>query len=129
MLRAAPASSIRSAETGMWQAVLGHLRRSGGCKAARPARCSAVLALCALSGLSVQTSYACAQPTVWSVASAFDLAARNLLPAGYPQPAAAARVPIVPATLLKAVGWVESGWRQFDRTGRPLVSGDFGYGV
>jgi len=31
--------------------------------------------------------------------------------------------------LLKAVGWVESGWRQFDNAGRPLVAPDFGYGI
>jgi hypothetical protein len=31
--------------------------------------------------------------------------------------------------VLKAVGWVESGWRQFTPQGRPLVSFDFGYGI
>jgi hypothetical protein len=35
----------------------------------------------------------------------------------------------IPPTLLKAVGWVESGWRQFDSAGRPLVAPDFGYGI
>jgi hypothetical protein len=35
----------------------------------------------------------------------------------------------IPPTLLKAVGWVESGWRQFDASGRPLVAPDFGYGI
>jgi hypothetical protein len=27
------------------------------------------------------------------------------------------------------VGWLESGWRQFTPSGRPLVSPDFGYGI
>lgn len=31
--------------------------------------------------------------------------------------------------MLKAVGWVESNWRQFTPQGRPLVSFDFGYGI
>lgn len=31
--------------------------------------------------------------------------------------------------MLKAVGWVESNWRQFTPAGRPLVSFDFGYGI
>lgn len=31
--------------------------------------------------------------------------------------------------MLKAVGWVESGWRQFTPAGRPLLSFDFGYGI
>lgn len=35
----------------------------------------------------------------------------------------------IPASVLKAVGWVESGWKQFTPSGRPLLSFDFGYGV
>jgi len=31
--------------------------------------------------------------------------------------------------LLKAIGWVESGWQQFTPGGLPLLSPDFGYGI
>src|SRR5579864_871049 len=115
-----------SAEDSMWQIVSGHLWRRADWYALFFAWRTAVFALCVLIGLPLQESYACTQPTVWSLASAFDLAARNLLPASYPQPASTSQPSGVPATLLKAVGWVESGWRQFDSRGRPLVSGDFG---
>jgi hypothetical protein len=63
------------------------------------------------------------------VAAAFDLTGNDLLPAGYPQYAESGTVRSVPPVLLKAIGWVESGWRQFDRSGRPLVAPDFGYGI
>lgn len=66
------------------------------------------------------------QPPSQQVASALDLAAENALPAGYP---ALDGVPAVPTVLLKAVAWVESGWRQFRAPGVPLISRDGGYGV
>jgi hypothetical protein len=73
--------------------------------------------------------YACSQPDTWSIAAAFDLAANGLLPASYPQFPAGSTVRAIPPSVLKAVGWVESGWRQFTPQGRPLVSFDFGYGI
>lgn len=74
------------------------------------------------------TANACEQPDIWSVASAFDVAANGLLPVSYPQlPPNGPRA--VPPSLLKAVGWVESGWREFRQENRPLVSFDFGYGI
>lgn len=72
---------------------------------------------------------ACGQPNVWSVAAAFDQAANGDLPASYPQIPASTRVSAIPPSVLKAVGWVESGWRQFTPAGRPLLSFDFGYGI
>lgn len=74
-------------------------------------------------------SSACQQPKRWSLASAFDLAANGLLPASYPQLPAETGVRAIPPSVLKAIGWVESRWRQFTPQGRPLVSFDFGYGV
>lgn len=35
----------------------------------------------------------------------------------------------IPAVLLKAVAWQESGWRQFDSAGNPLISFDGGIGI
>jgi hypothetical protein len=66
---------------------------------------------------------------VWSVAAAFDRAANGTLPASYPEIPASTGVRTIPPSVLKAVGWVESGWRQFTPSGRPLLSFDFGYGV
>lgn len=74
------------------------------------------------------TANACTQPDTWSIASAFDLAANGLLPASYP-PLPPNGPHTVPPSLLKAVGWVESGWRQFRQEDQPLVSFDFGYGI
>jgi hypothetical protein len=59
------------------------------------------------------------------VDATFDLVANGVLT----PVKSATSLPQVPATLLKAIGWVESGWRQFAADGRPLVSPDFGYGV
>lgn len=72
---------------------------------------------------------ACARPDVASVSAAFDLAGSNLLPPTVPQFSASGSVHNIPPSLLKAVGWVESGWRQFDVSGKPLVAPDFGYGI
>jgi Ig-like domain from next to BRCA1 gene/Transglycosylase SLT domain len=72
---------------------------------------------------------ACSQPGTWPVAAAFELASNNILPSGYPQANAGSGVTTVPSSLLKAIGWVESGWRQYTQSGRPLVSFDFGYGI
>jgi len=63
------------------------------------------------------------------VAAAFDLAANGLLPPPYPQLPPSSPVRTIPPSILKAVGWVESGWRQFAPQGHPLVSFDFGYGI
>jgi Ig-like domain from next to BRCA1 gene/Transglycosylase SLT domain len=72
---------------------------------------------------------ACSQPNTSSISAAFDLAGGNLLPATVPQYTSSGSVHNIPPTLLKAVGWVESGWRQFDASGKPLVAPDFGYGI
>lgn len=63
------------------------------------------------------------------MAAAFELAANGLLPPAYPQLGAGLVVRTIPPSVLGAVGWVESGWRQFTPQGRPLVSFDFGYGI
>lgn len=78
---------------------------------------------------STTVAFACSQPDPSSVSATFDLAGSNLLPASAPQYPASGSVHSIPPTLLKAVGWVESGWRQFDNAGRPLVAPDFGYGI
>lgn len=65
-------------------------------------------------------------PTSASIAGAIDAAATETLPAGYPAPRGATRVPPV---LLKAIAWVESSWRQFDASGRPLTSRGGGVGI
>ncbi len=72
---------------------------------------------------------ACAPPDQQAVAAAFDLAANGLLGTPWPQYPAPSPVRAIPPSLLKAVGWVESGWRQFTPSGRPLLSFDFGYGI
>ena len=66
---------------------------------------------------------------MWQIDAAFDRAANRLLPASYPPPAAKDHVQTIPAAILKAIGWVESGWRQFTPRGAPLLSPDFGYGI
>ena len=63
------------------------------------------------------------------MAAAFDLTANGMLKPPYPQPSADSMVRTIPPSLLKAVGWVESNWRQFTPQGGPLVSFDFGYGI
>lgn len=90
------------------------------------------LAALLLSGITLLPARAtpvsaCSTPSVRATDATFDLAAGNLLPKRYPQLPTA--VPSIPASLLKAVGWVESGWRQYASSGRPLVSDDFGYGM
>ena len=89
-----------------------------------------ILLACGLAGLaSPLVAGACSAPTPSAVGAAFELAGRGLLPASVPQLPATGAVREVPPSLLKAVGWVESGWRQFDARGKPLVAPDFGYGV
>ncbi len=78
---------------------------------------------------SITATLACSQPDQSSISAAFDLAGSNLLPPSAPQYPSTGSVHSIPPTLLKAVGWVESGWRQFDNAGRPLVAPDFGYGI
>jgi Ig-like domain from next to BRCA1 gene/Transglycosylase SLT domain len=63
------------------------------------------------------------------VAAAFELAAEGSLVGNYPQLPAIGSGHAIPASVLQAVGWVESGWQQYTRAGRPLVSFDFGYGI
>ena len=65
-------------------------------------------------------------PTSASIAGAIDAAATETLPAGYPAPRGAMHVPPV---LLKAIAWVESSWRQFDASRRPLTSRGGGVGI
>lgn len=76
-----------------------------------------------LSPSNATRATACVQPGEWNVAAAFDLAANGVATAGQPAPIA------IPPSLLKAIGWVESNWRQSNVRGLPLVSSDFGYGV
>lgn len=66
------------------------------------------------------------QPPVSALQGAFALTGQDRLPDGYPQPSGDW---IVPSTLLKAIAWTESGWRQFAAPGRTLVSFDGGYGL
>lgn len=75
------------------------------------------------------TALACSQPQTWKIAAGFDLAASGSLPSPYPTFPVSSRVRVIPPSLLKAVGWIESGWRQFTPQGRPVVSYDFGYGI
>jgi len=94
---------------------------------------SALLPLSLLAALlahpAASPALACVPPDQQAVAAAFDLAANGLLGTPWPQYPAASPVRAIPPSLLKAVGWVESGWRQFTPTGRPLLSFDFGYGI
>lgn len=66
------------------------------------------------------------QPTSASIANALDMAALNALPAGYPR---LANVALIPPTLLKAVAWAESNWRQFRAPDHPLTTPDWGRGI
>jgi methionine-rich copper-binding protein CopC len=72
---------------------------------------------------------ACEQPDAWSIGISFERAANGQLPATYPQIPSSTGVRSIPESVLMAVGWVESGWRQFTPNGRPLLSFDFGYGI
>ena len=72
---------------------------------------------------------ACSQPGVWAVDGAFEFTANGLQTDPALQPASTSGVHSVPSSILKAVGWVESGWRQFTPQGKPVVSFDFGYGI
>jgi hypothetical protein len=58
--------------------------------------------------------------------AAFQAVSRGTLPAGYPS---ISRGQHVPASILEAVSWTESKWRQFVAPNRPLVSYDGGYGI
>lgn len=78
-------------------------------------------------GAGLPVALACSQPGQRSVAATLDLAASNLLATRYPR--LPVDVPYIPPSVLSAVAWVESGWRQFTPQGRPLVSFDFGYGI
>lgn len=97
-------------------------------RAARLCASTFLLAITAPFLAHASAANACGQPDIWSIASDFDLAANGLLLNSYPQlPPDGPRA--VPPSLLKAVGWVESGWREFRQEDRPLVSFDFGYGI
>lgn len=79
--------------------------------------------------LPATSASACGQPDTWAIAAAFDRAANGQLPSSYPQIPTSTGVRTIPPSVLKAVGWVESNWRQFTPSGRPLLSFDFGYGI
>jgi hypothetical protein len=66
------------------------------------------------------------QPATASIAVALDTAALNALPAGYPRLGGA---PMIPPTLLKAIAWAESNWRQFRAPDHPLTTPDWGRGI
>jgi hypothetical protein len=66
------------------------------------------------------------QPSTSDLESAFTLVGQGQVPAGYPQ---ANQNILVPPTLLKAIAWTESTWRQFTNPGSTLVSYDGGYGL
>jgi len=89
--------------------------------------CALIAAL--LARPATTPAFACAPPDQQAVAAAFDLAANGVLGGPWPQYPASSPVRAIPPSLLKAVGWVESGWRQFTPSGRPLLSFDFGYGI
>lgn len=89
----------------------------------------AVVAGIGLSLSLAVSAVACSQPDAASIATAFDLTANDVTQTA-PSGATAQNAPTtVPASLLAAIGWVESGWRQFSASHRPLVSPDFGYGI
>ena len=68
-------------------------------------------------------------PTTGAMSAAFNLASADRLGPGYPHlPRIGVDSAFVPAVILEAVAWVESGWRQFAGT-VPLVSPDYGYGT
>ena len=69
-------------------------------------------------------------PSTAGVDAGFDLSGVGRLPSGYPRlPRIGVDSAIVPPSLLKAVGWVESMWQQFNDKNVPLLSPDFGYGI
>jgi Ig-like domain from next to BRCA1 gene/Transglycosylase SLT domain len=69
-------------------------------------------------------------PTTAAMAAGFQLAGVGRLGHRYPTlPRIGLDSAIVPPSLLKAVAWIESNWRQFNSDGVPLLSPDFGYGV
>ncbi len=105
--------------------------RRGSARAAARRVLVAIITLALTSPFLTQASgvAACGQPTTWSLASTFDIVANGLAPQSYPQLSGGTGPQSIPPSLLKAVGWVESGWRQFQETDRPLVSYDFGYGI
>lgn len=72
---------------------------------------------------------ACGQPNPAAIAATFDFAANGSLALDSSQIPGATGPGLVPASLLMAIGWVESGWRQFTPRGDPLLSSDFGYGI
>jgi hypothetical protein len=97
---------------------------------ARWLRRSCVVLLAALLPFRLPSgAVACTTADVRSVGAAFDLTGIGILPPGYPPLPPESGVHTIPAVLLKAIGWVESGWHQFTPQGTPLVSFDFGYGI
>lgn len=81
----------------------------------------------ALSPVTAQLSIACGEPSAGAIAAAFDLTANGI---SHPASAVnAGSVDTVPPSLLDAVGWVESGWRQYTPSDIPVVSASFGYGI
>lgn len=77
------------------------------------------------------------EPSVAQLGTTFGLAGTNalgnvtgptypLIGQGNPVRFVAGRVPCV---ILKAIGYTESSWRQFDGTGRTVISPDCGYGL
>ncbi len=89
------------------------------------------IGLSSLTGVRAQSPPTCAcLPSQAATAAAFDLAGVGRLGRGYPHlPRIGVDSAIVPPTLLKAIGWVESNWRQFTAAGVPLLSYDYGYGI
>jgi hypothetical protein len=69
-------------------------------------------------------------PSTAALDAGFQLAGVGRLGPEYPLlPRIGVDSAIVPPSLLKAVAWVESNWRQFDDANVPLLSPDFGYGL
>ena len=65
-------------------------------------------------------------PTTSDLRSAFEAVGTGHLPSDYPSTGGEG---LVPTTLLEAVAWEESKWRQYDSFNQPLVSSDGGYGI
>ncbi len=65
-------------------------------------------------------------PTTADLQRAFAAVGTGHLPSDYPS---TVRDGLVPTTLLEAVAWAESKWRQYDSKNKPLVSADGGYGI
>jgi len=119
----------------MWYAVISPLTRLSAGPRARGPRAALALLVCLSLAVPLRphdragaaaSARALRQPARAAVAAALDHAATNALPAGYPTLDGAPRIPPV---LLKAIAWVESGWRQFRAPDRPLVSPGGAYGV